>query len=48
MVQLDALSRRPDYGAEGQFNDKKKTVLPEDLFKRSGITMGYCEDVPQS
>jgi hypothetical protein len=31
MVQLDTLSRRPDYGAEGQFNDEKKTVLPEDL-----------------
>jgi hypothetical protein len=32
MVQLDALSRQPDYGAEGQFDDKEKTVLPENLF----------------
>jgi hypothetical protein len=32
MVQLDALSRRPDYGAEGQFDDEEKTVLPENLF----------------
>jgi hypothetical protein len=32
MVQLDALSRRPDYGAKGQFNDEEKTVLPENLF----------------
>jgi RNase H-like domain found in reverse transcriptase len=32
MVQLDTLSRWPDYGAEGQFNDKEKTVLPENLF----------------
>jgi hypothetical protein len=32
MVQSDALSRQPDYGAEGQFDDKQKTVLPENLF----------------
>jgi hypothetical protein len=32
MLQLDALSRRPDYGTEGQFDDKEKTVLPENLF----------------
>jgi Integrase zinc binding domain len=32
MVQSDTLSRRPDYGAERQFDNEKKTVLPEDLF----------------
>jgi Integrase zinc binding domain len=32
MVQSDALSRRPDYGIEGQFDDKAKTMLPENLF----------------
>jgi hypothetical protein len=32
MVQLDTLSRQPDYGAEGQFDDEEKTVLPENLF----------------
>jgi hypothetical protein len=32
MIQLDALSRQPDYGAEGQFNDEEKTMLPESLF----------------
>jgi Integrase zinc binding domain len=32
MVQSDALSRRPDYRAEGQFDHKEKTVLPENLF----------------
>jgi hypothetical protein len=32
MVQSDALSRRPDHGTEGQFDDKEKTVLPENLF----------------
>jgi hypothetical protein len=32
MVQSDALSRQPDYGAEEQFDDEKKTVLPENLF----------------
>jgi hypothetical protein len=32
MVQSDALYRRPDYGAEEQFDNKEKTVLPENLF----------------
>jgi hypothetical protein len=32
MVQLDALSRRPDYKAEGQFDNGEKTMLPENLF----------------
>jgi Integrase zinc binding domain len=32
MVQSDALSRWPDYRAEGQFNNEEKTVLPENLF----------------
>jgi hypothetical protein len=32
MVQSDALSRRPDYGAKEQFDDEEKTVLPENLF----------------
>jgi hypothetical protein len=31
-VQSDALSRRPDYRAEGQFDDEEKTMLPENLF----------------
>jgi hypothetical protein len=32
MVQSDTLSRQPDYGSKGQFDDKEKTVLPENLF----------------
>jgi hypothetical protein len=28
MVQSDTLSRRPDYGAKGQFDDEEKTMLP--------------------
>jgi hypothetical protein len=32
MVQSDALSRQQDYGTEGQFDDKEKTMLPENLF----------------
>jgi hypothetical protein len=32
VVQLDSLSRQPDYGAEEQFDDKDKTVLPENFF----------------
>jgi hypothetical protein len=32
MVQSDALSGQPDYGAKGQFDDEEKTVLPENLF----------------
>jgi hypothetical protein len=35
MVQSDALSIQPDYGAEGQFDDKEKTMLPENLFIKS-------------
>jgi hypothetical protein len=29
---LDTISRRPDYGTEGQFDDKEETMLPENLF----------------
>jgi Integrase zinc binding domain len=32
MVQLDTLSRRPDYGAKGKFDDEEKTMLPKNLF----------------
>jgi hypothetical protein len=32
MIQSDTLSRQLDYGAEGQFDDEEKTVLPENLF----------------
>jgi RNase H-like domain found in reverse transcriptase len=32
IVQSDTLSRQPDYRAEGHFNNKEKTVLPENLF----------------
>jgi hypothetical protein len=32
MVQSDTLSRQPDYGTEGQFDDEEKTMLPENLF----------------
>jgi hypothetical protein len=32
IVQSDALSRQPDYGAEEQFDDEEKTMLPENLF----------------
>jgi hypothetical protein len=32
IVQSDALSRRQDYGTEGQLDDKEKTMLPENLF----------------
>jgi hypothetical protein len=32
MVQSDALSRRPDSRTKGQFDDKEKTMLPENLF----------------
>jgi hypothetical protein len=39
MVQLDTLSRRPDYRTEGQFDDEEKTMLPENLF----INLMYTE-----
>jgi hypothetical protein len=32
MVQSDALSRQPDYRTEGHFDNKEKTVLPENMF----------------
>jgi hypothetical protein len=32
MVQSDALSRRPDYGTDGQMEEEDKVVLPDDLF----------------
>jgi hypothetical protein len=32
MVQLDALSRQPDYGTKEQFDDEERTMVPENLF----------------
>jgi hypothetical protein len=32
MIQSDALSRRPDHGLEGQFDEEETIMLPENLF----------------